>query len=144
MQVKSVPQDDENFYAGHQRAVYAQQEDGTYVQTLSKGWRVETYFTSQALIDIEKNLNDAVRKVEKGEWSTLAVHMQARMMTPKLLAQHVGYSVWRVKHHLKPKNFCKLAPDQLKVYAQVLDLSVEQLVSLTNLGDYGYDLTPIE
>ena len=130
MKLDQVPQDEENFYAGHRRAVYATSEDGTYVQAPTKGWEVETYFTAQALEALSDEYRAVLQAAIEGKVSSLAVHMTEKMMTLKLLAEHVGFFTFRVKRHLRPEVFAKLSQKTLVRYAQCLNLSVAQLTQL--------------
>jgi hypothetical protein len=130
LKIDQVPQDEENFYAGHRRAVYAKSEDGTYVQAPTKGWEVETYFTSQALEALGEEYQQVLAQAKAGKLSPLAVHMTAKMMTPKLLAEHAGFFTFQVKRHLRPEIFAKLPEKKLMRYAQCLNLSLTELTQL--------------
>lgn len=127
MDIEQVPQDKENFYEGHKRAVYAKAKDGSYVQALSGGWEVETYFTALALDDLSDQYKEVLKKFFEGKLSPLALHMEKRMMTPHLLALHAGFFTFQVKRHLKPTVFKKLSNAKLKKYADSLNITVEEL-----------------
>lgn len=127
MDIEQVPQDKENFYEGHKRTMYAKAKDGHYVQALSGGWEVETYFTALALEDLGDHYKEILKKVEEGRLSPLAAHMDRRQMTPKLLALHAGFFTFQVKRHLKPNVFKKLSDQKLKKYADCLNISLEEL-----------------
>lgn len=135
MRVDDVPQDTENFYEGRRRAVYAQNADGTYAQTLSKGWAVETFFTDQAVCKIDAEYRYYLQLAQLGKVSPLAVHMAARQMSPKLLADHVGLFTFQVKRHLRPLVFANLTSKKLQRYADALNLSLSALLKLPLDGD---------
>jgi hypothetical protein len=53
--------------------------------------------------------------------------MNKHMMDVRVLAQYVGFTRWRVKRHLKPREFNKLDDETLKRYASVFNITIEQL-----------------
>ena len=126
MRKDDVPQDP-SFYRGHERACYAVDEDGRYVQAKSRGWEVERIATEQALLELEEDVERERVAVLAGERAPLAYHLATRQMTPKLCAQHVGLATWRVKRHLKPRVFARLSPELLARYAACLDLELAEL-----------------
>jgi hypothetical protein len=126
MRADEVPQDP-SFYRGHKRVCYAVGEGNRYVVARSAGWEVERVVTEQALLELEAGVEEARRRVLAGELAPLAYHMTTRMMTPPLLARHVGLAAWRVKRHLRPAVFARLPERLLRRYARALDLEVETL-----------------
>jgi hypothetical protein len=128
VRIEDVPQDDENFYDGHRRAVYAAGPQGNYVQTHSKGWKVETFFTAMAIAALDDESKSMLDRVRKGELSPLALHMARRQMTPKLLAQHVGLFAFQVRRHLKPSVFARLSAGIKQRYARALAVSLHDLM----------------
>lgn len=126
MREREVPQDP-SFYQGHERICFAVGDDERYVPTTSSGWEVERVATEQALLELEAEVEALRRRVLSGEASSLAYHVAAHQMTPRLCAQHVGLSTWRVKRHLSPRGFRKLSPELLARYARCLDMRVEEL-----------------
>ncbi len=107
--------------------MYARTKDGQYVQALSKGWAVETYFTAEALDDLESAYLVVLKDVKDGKLSPLAAHMTRRQMTPKLLAQHTGFFTFQVKRHLNPRVFKKLSESTLQTYANCLNIPLNEL-----------------
>ena len=126
MRKDDVPQD-RSFYRGHERACYAVDEDGRYVQAKSRGWEIERIATEQALLELEEDVERERQAVLAGERAPLAYHLATRQMTPKLCAQHVGLATWRVKRHLKPRVFARLSPQMIARYAECLDVDVGTL-----------------
>ena len=127
MRLDQVPQDDDSFYDGHKRAIYATTSDGKYIQTQSKGWSIETFFTSVALDALDLEYAKVLEKARMGMVSPLAVHMVRRQMTAKLLAESAGLFTFRVKRHLRPQVFNKLSDPVLKKYADCLNMTVAEL-----------------
>jgi hypothetical protein len=48
----------------------------------------------------------------------------------KLLSSYTGISKRHIKRHLKPSNFNQLDEDTLKKYAEVFDISIEELINV--------------
>ena len=134
MDVTDIPQDAENFYEGHKRAVYARAEDGHYVMAQSRGWSVETFFTAQAVGDIEERARQVAVAVRAGRASPLEYHMLAKMMTPQTLAQSCQLFVWRVKRHLRPSAYAALSLRVKEKYARALGMTVTELDQLPEVA----------
>ncbi len=126
MREEDVPQE-KSFYQGHRRACYAVGKDEHYVLAKSAGWEVERVATEQALLELEEQVEEARQAAKRGTLSPLAYHFATRQMTPKMAAQHVGLSTWRVKRHMKPKVYAQLSPELKARYSQVLDVGQEEL-----------------
>lgn len=47
-----------------------------------------------------------------------------------ILASYVGMWAWRVKRHFKPKVFKRLSDKILNKYANVFEISIEQLKNI--------------
>jgi len=130
MRKDDLPQDSDSFYDGALRACYATDDQGRYVMATSQGWKVETLATRQAIEDLEQKLEATRQAVLGGELSSLAFHMQARMMTRAILAQSTGLLRFRVKRHMRPTVFARLSDRLLGRYSEALDISVEALKSV--------------
>lgn len=135
MKTKDVPQDDETFYAGHQRACYATDDQGRYVVVGSKGWGAETAVNSQANDMVREQIAAALARARRGEVSALAYHMARRQMNVGLLAAYSGFSRLRIHWHLRPKVFARLPEDILNRYAVALQLPVTLLRTLPTEDD---------
>lgn len=133
MDVNEVPQDEREMShdAKIKKLMYAVGKDGKYTGVNSIGWEAENYVLKQAWDDIDESLADTEAKVAHGLLSPLAYFMQKNLMDLALLARYAGKWQWQVKRHLKPEGFKKLSPAMLGKYAQVFNISVEEL---TNFG----------
>lgn len=136
MNLDAVPQDEQSFYGGIRKGIYARGRDGRYVMTPSKGWEVETYFTSVALHDLNLKMQRALERVKQGELSPLVIHMMAHKMDVKILSAEVGMFAWRVKRHCKGSVFKRLSPKILERYARVFRIDVEALKALPKESSY--------
>ena len=131
MKVKDVPQDRENsYYAGHQRACYAVDENGHYKVVGSLGWEAENIVNGQANEEVRGQIVEALRRARAGEVSPLAVHMARAQMTRGLLAAYAGVSRWKIWWHLKPKAFARLSDRDAGRYARAMRITTAELRSL--------------
>ena len=130
MDINNVPQDAISTYAENKKAVYATDADGQYTVVTSSGWDVEEEVTKQALMELERQAQEAYQLVALGAKSPLYYHMYAQRMDVSVLAQSMGIFQWRVKRHLKPNIFKSLSADMLARYSGVLGVNVELLQKL--------------
>ena len=130
MKIQKVPQDHISTYGGHNKAIYATDKDGNYAVVTSSGWFVEEEATKQALVELERQSNEAYKEVQAKNKSTLYYHMYAKRMNLIILSQSVNINQWRVKRHFKPNIFAKLPDSLLTLYGNVLGLSIVELKNL--------------
>jgi hypothetical protein len=128
MKMSEVPQDrgmivDDNL----KEICYAVDDDGSIVLAKSAGWDPKNVANDQAWELIKEQVLETVEKIKAGKRSPLAYHMVRHQMGLGLLAEYVGYNRLRVWCHLKPTGFKRLKPDQLKRYADVLNMDVADL-----------------
>jgi Zn-dependent M32 family carboxypeptidase len=93
----------------------------------SVGWEPENTVLNQAWEEINKKVVETRAKIEAGELSPLAYHMDKNIMDVGMLAQYMDLSKWKVSRHLEPAGFNELDEKTLKRYAEVFDISVEEL-----------------
>jgi hypothetical protein len=128
MKEKEVPQDNEGLFEGKLREMcYAVDETGNYVTVLSTGWDPKNAALKQAWSDINEKIESTRKQVLAGELSPLAYYMEKTIMDVGLLAKYSGIKKWKVKRHLKPGNFARLSENDLKKYAQALDVKEDEL-----------------
>jgi ribosomal protein RSM22 (predicted rRNA methylase) len=127
MKIDDVPQDRGMISDDRREICYAVDEDDLYVLAQSAGWEVKNIANDQAWDIIRQQVDDTLKKIEAGELSPLAFHMVKNQMNVSLLAKYVRINRWRVKRHLKPEVYTRLKPSVLKKYADVFEISVEQL-----------------
>lgn len=133
MNINEVPQDPKNFKEGEKlhKLVYALDNNGQYVGVNSAGWEAENFAMKQAWDAVEEALTDTEAKVRAGSVSPIAYFMQKNLMDVSLLAKYVGKWKWQVQRHMRPAIFKKLPSSLLQQYANVFNISVEEL---TNFG----------
>ena len=128
MKKKDVPQDDENLFEGKFKVVkYALDDDGNYGTVGSSGWEPENTVLNQAWDEISNKVEATLKKIESGELSVLAYHMEKNIMDVGMLSQYMDISKRNVSKHLEPSGFSQLDEKTLNKYAEVFDITVEEL-----------------
>ncbi len=134
MRKQDVPQDI-GIAEGLKEVCYAVDDTGRYVLVPSAGWEPKNVTNHQAWQLIEEQQRDVATQVLEGRQSPIAYYMTKNLMDVGLLAQYVGFFRWRVRRHLKPRVFRKLAPAVLEKYAKVFGITVEQLTDQRQIGN---------
>jgi hypothetical protein len=130
---EEVPQDDGKLLEGKFKVVkYAVDEEGRYDKVASVGWEPENVVMEQAWDAIHQNVEHARLQFLKGEWSPLRYHMEKNLMELGMLADHMGMFRWRVWWHFRPSAFNKLSPSVLQRYADVFQITVDELKTVDN------------
>jgi len=127
MKKSDVPQQPHDMYQGETKGLYAVNEDGKLEIAQTSGWDAESTVLEEAVAEINRLAAEALQRVQRGESSPLEYHMYAQRMDLLMLSQAVGRFQWRIKKHFTMKNFEKLTPQQLDLYARVLGITVDQL-----------------
>ena len=130
MKKENVPQDLGALGKLTTEVCYVTDENGNYVTELSNGWKIISEALDVAWQDIEQKVNAAKKKVENNEASPILFFMELRVMDLSILSAYTGFWKWTIKRHMKPSVFKKLSADKLKRYADVFDISVEQLKTM--------------
>jgi len=127
MKKEEIPQD--KGYFGHiaKEVKYAVDSEGKYITGQSTGWKVKEEANEVAWQAFESKINEAKQLVLNGEISPVYYWMEKRMMDLAIVAQYTGLWKCRVKRHFKPKVFEKLSDRRLQKYAEVFEVSIEEL-----------------
>jgi len=129
VKVSEVPQD-QGIESGTRRLHMAVNDQGSFELVQSVGWKpINTAFGVYWEFT-KKRLEEAWRKAQTGEASSLQYHMLANLMDEKFLAAYAGFFVWQTRRHLKPSIFRKLPPKILARYAKALNMAVDQLMKV--------------
>lgn len=129
MRKDKVPQD-EGITGGVTREVqYAIDENGKYVKVLSTGWEPKNIVNELAWEDIQEQVDIANEKIKIGKASPIMYFMAKNQMDVTLLSNYIEIPKWKVKKHLKLKGFKKLKQEQLNNYAQIFEISVDELLN---------------
>lgn len=131
MKKEEVPQDESKLASANIKdMVYAVDENGEYVTELSTGWAPKTIALNNAIQVIEERVADAKNRVSENKTSPIEYYMELHKMDIPILASYVGLWKWRVKRHFKPSVFKKLNNKILQKYADVFEISIEQLKNI--------------
>jgi len=133
LKAKDVPQDDANMLQGKLREpIYSLDENGNYTTVKSVGWNPKNEVMKEAWDQVNEKVENARNKVLSGEMSPLGYYIEKNIMDIGLVAKYMGIWRWTVKRHLKPNIFARLKEETLEKYAQVFNITKEQLID-TNL-----------
>lgn len=128
MKKNEVPQDESKLEKANIREMYyALDENGAYTTELSTGWDPKTIALDNAIKQIEERVAAAKERVIKDQSSPLEYYMELNKMDLPILASYVGIWKWRVKRHFKPSVFKRLSQKTLEKYAEVFNISIEDL-----------------
>jgi len=106
---------------------YSVNSDGAYELVSGSSWQPVNVVNAQAWREIEKEISAAEAKVRSGRASCLQYYMTANQMDIGLTAKYTGQARWRVRLHLMPFFFSRLAPDAIRKYAELFQVTPEDL-----------------
>jgi len=109
---------------------YVVDESGNYTTVLSNGWEVKSSALEVAWKDVEQRIQEAHRKVLNKEASPILFFMELRVMDIPIVAAYTGFWKWQVKRHLKYDVFQKLSPAKLAKYAELFEVSLDELKTM--------------
>ncbi len=130
MKKEDVPQDLSSLGKITTEICYATDESGKYTTQQSRGWDVKTGALDVTWENVEKRMKEAKEKMAKGEVSPLLYFMEKNVMDMGILSDYTGFWKWRIRRHLKPGVFSKLNDRVIQKYAEVFDISVEELKTM--------------
>lgn len=127
MKKNEIPQDEGALGRIAKEVTYVVDDAGKYSTAQSSGWDVKTEALNIAWSDVEKKIAGAKQKVLSGEASPILYFMEKKIMDIGILASYTGFWKWSIKNHLKPAGFNKLSNEKLKKYAELFEVSIEEL-----------------
>lgn len=128
MKTDQIPQDDSNLSKKDLKELcYAVDENGNYTTALSSGWEPKSVALDGSIQLIQQRIENARQMVANGQASPIVYFMEKNKMDLSILSSYVGMWKWRVKRHFKPSVFTKLNDKILKKYADVFEISTEEL-----------------
>jgi hypothetical protein len=131
MNKEDVPQDLSSLGKITKEVCYATDASGKYTTELSQGWDIKMSALDVAWQDIGERVAAARAKVLKQEASPLLFFMELKLMDVGVLSAYTGFWKWQVRRHLRPAVFKKLSARRLRRYAEVFDISIDDLNTLT-------------
>ncbi|MEO7394758.1 MAG: hypothetical protein ABIU11_07410 [Chitinophagaceae bacterium] len=130
MKQEDIPQDASALNKLTKEVVYAVDGLGNYTTELSTGWEIKATALDVAWKDIEERIAIARKKVLNNEASPVLYFMELRLMDIGIVAAYTGFWKWTVKQHMKPNVFKKLNSKQLQKYADLFELSTDELKNI--------------
>jgi len=134
MKKTEVPQDPSSLKNFTKEVCYAVDEQGNYVTNLSTGWEVKATALGITWDDIHKRAAQAKEQALKGEVSPLLYFIEIKVMDYATLSAYTGFWQWQIKRHLKPGVFNSLSDKKLQKYADVFDVTIDNLKKM-NLNE---------
>ena len=127
MKKNEIPQDPSALDKFTKEVCYAVDEKGEYTTGLSRGWQVKADALGITLQEAEERTANARQKVSSGVVSPILFFMELNMMDISIVSAYTGFWQWTIKRHLKPSVFNKLSDKKLAKYAEIFDITVEEL-----------------
>ena len=127
MKKDEIPQDPSPLDKFTKEVCYAVDETSEYTPALSRGWQVKADALGITWEEAQARTAKAREKVKNGESSPILFFMELNMMDLPIISAYTGFWQWTVKRHLKPNVFKNLSEKKLQKYAEVFDVSVEEL-----------------
>lgn len=128
MKDNEVPQDKSHLSSANMNDLcYVVDENGNYSTKQSSGWTPKTLALDKSLELIDERVKEIKQKVINKELSPIAYYMELNRMDLSVLAAYFGKWKWIVKRHFKPSNFDKLSSKSLKNYANIFNISLDEL-----------------
>jgi hypothetical protein len=131
MKKDEIPQDPSPLDKFTKEVCYAVDESGKYVTELSRGWEVKASALGITWEDIEKKIAAAKKHVLAGEVSPIAYYIELRVMDLSIVSAYTGFWQWTIKRHLKPAVFKNLSDSKLQKYADLFDVTIDQLKNIS-------------
>jgi len=130
MKKEDVPQDLGSLGKITKEVCYATDAAGKYTTELSNGWEIKTNALDVTWDDINQKIAAAKEKVSRKEASPIVFFMEKNVMNIGILSSYTGFFKWQVKRHLKPAVFNNLSIKKLTRYAEVFNVSVDELKTM--------------
>jgi hypothetical protein len=127
MKKNEIPQDPSALDKFTKEVCYAVDDKGEYTTGLSRGWQVKADALGITLDEAHNRTVNAREKVASGEASPILFFIELNMMDLPIVAAYTGFWQWTIKRHLKPSVFKELSDKKLAKYAEIFDVSVEEL-----------------
>jgi hypothetical protein len=130
MKKEDVPQDLSSLGKITKEICYATDETGKYTTELSRGWDIKISALDTAWQDIKDRVALARQLVLSDKASPLLFFMEKGLMDIKIVAAYTRFWKWQIRRHLKPAVFKQLSDKKLQRYAEIFNVSIEDLKSM--------------
>jgi len=136
MKKSEVPQDKSNLESANLRELcYAVDDNGEYTTEHTTGWDPKTIALNNTLAEIKERIQDARQRVLTNVSSPIDYYMELHKMDISVLSSYVGMWQWRVKRHFKPSVFKKLNSKVMQKYANVFEISIDELKHIEKINE---------
>lgn len=128
MKKEEVPQEKSALESANIKDLYyVIDEEGNYTTAQSSGWEAKTAALDESMELIHERMQQAKNDVAAGKASPILYFMEANKMDFSILSSYVGIWAYFVKQHTNPNNFKKLSVKKLQKYADVFNISIDEL-----------------
>jgi hypothetical protein len=131
MKKEDVPQDLSHLGKITKEVCYATDPSGKYTTELSRGWDIKIAALDTAWEDIRARMEAARERVRANQASPILFFMERGLMDIGIVAAYTGFWKWQVRRHLQPDPFKRLSDKKLRRYAEIFNISVGDLKSMT-------------
>jgi hypothetical protein len=136
MKIEEVPQDKGYLVEGRiSDLCYVVDKDGHYTHVTSMGWAPKNDAIKLAWDVVYEKAEEVRQEVLAGKLSPIAFYMELNVMDVNILANYTSIPRRKVKRHLRMKGFRKLNPDQLSQYANALNVTADELLSIERIRE---------
>jgi len=108
---------------------YVKNKSGKYETQKSSGWDVKIAALDSAWDEVSRRVKEAQIEVAEGRKSPVYYFMEKNLMDVATLAAYVDFWSITVKRHFKPSVFKNLSQTRLEKYAEVFEISVDELIN---------------
>lgn len=109
---------------------YSIDQQGNWNRIMLANWGAKEIVNAQTWNIVQERINTAKEQVLNGEMSPIGYFMVKCIMDVKLCGEFTGFSKSKVKKHNKPEYFKKLSQEILQRYAEVFEVTIDELVNL--------------
>ena len=127
MKNKELPQDKSALKNFTREVCYVKNDAGNYETGLSQGWEVKSVALDKAWEEIERRTEEAKQDVLAGKESPITYFIELKLMDLPVVAGYTGFRRWQIKRHQKVSVFKKLSDKKLQIYADVFEVSLDDL-----------------
>jgi hypothetical protein len=140
MKINEVPQDKGYLVEGRISDLnYAVDGEGHYTSRQSAGWEPKNEAMKLAWDQVYEHAGEIRRQILDGILSPIALYMELNVMDVPILAAYMGIPKRKVRKHLKMKEFLKLSGEMINRYAEVLNITPEELVNTERIRNTNYE-----
>jgi hypothetical protein len=129
MNQSEIPQDPSPLDKFTKEVCYAVDEKGKYTTGLSRGWQVKADALGITWQEAQERTANARERAKNGEASPVLFFMELNLMDIAIVSAYTGFWQWTIKRHLKPSVFKNLSDKKLQKYAEIFDVTIEDLKS---------------